>query len=276
MGRCWRRRAGTRPCACGRLQHSLTRSHACCGAMTAAVEGVAFSPDGQMLATSERGPDRAPVAAQHSLTAEPRVLRGHDGQGVRAWRSVPMGRCWRRASADQTVQPVVAAAQPTAEPRVLRGHTGRRCEGVAFSPDGQMLATASADKTVRLWSLQHSLTAEPRVLQGHERRGAWRSVQSRWADAWRRASADQTVRLWSIAIDDSGAERLSRGEWQLQLRKTGSAFWATNPTVKLAQSRPLHPSFLADYVEDRSRTVMLTGPRRNSRTALRAGERCRT
>ena len=65
-----------------------------------------------------------------NLTAEPRVLRGHDGSGLRAWRSVLMARCWRQRAADQTVR-LWSLSNLTAEPRVLRGHDDT-VYGVAF------------------------------------------------------------------------------------------------------------------------------------------------
>ena len=171
------------------------------------VYGVAFSPDGQMLATASADKTVPPVVVAQS-SAEPRLLRGHadtvhgvafspDGQMLAtasadktvrlwslstrrrrrlascgamqtrsmAWRSAPMGSCWRR----QVLTRRCACGRehdPTAEPRILQGHADT-VHGVAFSPDGQMLATASADKTVRLWSLQQSRRSEPRILRGH-------------------------------------------------------------------------------------------------------------
>ena len=76
------------------------------------------------------------------------------------------------------------------------------------------------------------------------------------------ASADQTVRLWTIAIDNlvrkaclGASSNFSYAEWQ--------RFLGDEPYRKTCQSRPLHPSFL-EIIKDRSRTVMLKGPWRNS------------
>jgi tetratricopeptide (TPR) repeat protein len=83
-------------------------------------------------------------------TAEPRVLRGHEGP-VSGLAFSPDGQVLATASRDRTVR-LWPLSHPTAEPRVLRGHEGP-VSGLAFSPDGQVLATTSGDRTVRLWPL---------------------------------------------------------------------------------------------------------------------------
>ena len=57
-------------------------------------------------------------------TAEPRILRGHEGT-VHGVAFSPDGQVLATASADKTVR-LWSLRDPTAEPRILQGHRRRR------------------------------------------------------------------------------------------------------------------------------------------------------
>jgi sugar lactone lactonase YvrE len=109
------------------------------------VNGVAFSPDGLLLATASSDKTARlwdPATGQHL-----RTLAGHDGL-IWGVAFSPDGRLVATASDDKT-----ARLWDPATGEHLRTLTGHAfwVYGVAFSPDGRLLATAGVDGTARLW-----------------------------------------------------------------------------------------------------------------------------
>ncbi|MDJ0728062.1 MAG: WD40 repeat domain-containing protein, partial [Prochloraceae cyanobacterium] len=107
------------------------------------VESVAFSPDGEKIASaSEDGTVRLWDLTGKELA----VLQGHTDY-VESVAFSPDGEKIASASYDKTVRLWDLTGKELA---VLKGHTSF-VNSVAFSPDGEKIASASEDRTVRLW-----------------------------------------------------------------------------------------------------------------------------
>ena len=156
------------------------------------VSSVAFSPDGQRMASGSWDTDNT-VRLWDAATGQPigAPLTGHTDP-VNSVAFSPDGTRIVSGSWDKTVRVWDAnTGEPIGPP--LTGHT-EEVSGAEFSPDGKRIASASSDKTLRVWDAN---TGQPigRPLTGHT------EVVSGVAfspDGTRIASGsnDQTVRLW--------------------------------------------------------------------------------
>jgi len=171
---------------------------------TGAVFGVAFSSDGERLASASAD-KTVQVWDLRSPSAAPLVLTGHDGN-VYAVTFSSDGSRLASASADKFVR-VWDLKTPNAAPLRFQGPQAALVS-LTFSRDGSQLAAAGLDKTVRIWNLRNS-NSPPAVFEGHE--GGVNAVAFS-TDGSRIASAsdDKTVRLWN-ARDSKAVPQIFRG-----------------------------------------------------------------
>ncbi|GAB1515179.1 WD40 repeat domain-containing serine/threonine protein kinase [Actinophytocola sp. KF-1] len=172
---------GTQPAASGPFRLAATL-----GIHRSAVNEVAFSPDGRVLATMS-GDD---VRLWDVVSRRQRAVLTGPAMPAFGLAFSPDGTLLA-SGCDQSV---VLWDVATREIRtVLSGHTGVLSD-VAFSPDGRFVASAADDETARLWDVasgrQHA------VLAGHNTRVT--GVAFHPAGRLLASSAGQAVFLWDV------------------------------------------------------------------------------
>jgi len=184
----------------------------------AAVDDLAFSLDGRLLATSS---DDRTVRVQDLATGTSTVVQGHTDE---VWMLLFLadGKTLASASKDRTI---LLTSLDTMQSRVLEGHEGP-VTSIAGAPDGRLLASSSYDRTLRLWD---TASLESWILRGSgdEVRAVALSSDRRWVASGR---MDGTVQIRDL---DRGQERtlgqLEAGVLELQFspddRTLVAALW---------------------------------------------------
>ncbi|NOH02307.1 MAG: hypothetical protein HND47_10300 [Chloroflexi bacterium] len=154
------------------------------------IYSVAFSPDGEMLASSSwDNTIRLWRASDGSLL---RTLEGHTGD-VYSLDFSPDGRTLASGSFDNTIR--LWRPSDGTLLQTLSGHTSY-VKSVAFSPDGTVLASGSDDRSIRLWRVDNGSLLQ--ALGGHT--GSVLSVAfSPDGTILASGSVDNTVRQWRVS-----------------------------------------------------------------------------
>ena len=157
------------------------------------IGSVAFSPDGQLLATGDASGEIRlwQVADGRQLM----VCRGHSGW-VRSVTFSPDGTTLASASSDQTIRLWEVSSGDCL--KELRQHSSW-VRSVTFSPDGTTLASGSGDNTIKLWQVH---TGECfKTLQGHHH-WVWSVAFSPDGQILASGSEDKTLKLWNASTGE--------------------------------------------------------------------------
>jgi WD40 repeat protein/DNA replication protein DnaC len=165
---------------------------------------IAFSPDGEMLATGDaNGEIRLWQVADSKLLL---ICKGHTGW-VNSVDFSPDGRMLASGSSDQTIK--VWDTRDGRCRKTLTEHT-QRVRSVAFSPDGKILCSGSSDYTVRFWDINSGECQK--ILSGHVGY-VWSVAFSPDGKTLATGSDDRTVKLWNVSTGECEQTLLGHTHW---------------------------------------------------------------
>ena len=156
-----------------------------------AILAIAFSPDGQILASAANKTIKLWVAKGTEIA----TLIGHN-LAVNALAFSPDGQTLASAGEDKTIK--LWNLGDRAEIASFSAHN-LAINALAFSPDGQTLASAGDDKTIRLWNLGDR--AEIASFSAHN--SAINALAfSPDGQTLASGSRDRSISLWNLAVKE--------------------------------------------------------------------------
>ena len=173
------------------------------------VNGLAFSPDGRLLAAAYRSSGAVlwPLRGDNPGT-ETCVLGGSGGAYSVAF--APNGKVLAVAASDKAAHLWDSHGpnpECTERPQAFRHND--EVFGVAFSPDGRLLATASGDQTVKLWKIDEP--AEPLHTFRTQRPMFAVAFSPNGERLIAAAGADGAAHIWDVATKQEVVELLKQG-----------------------------------------------------------------
>ncbi|KAK3809614.1 MAG: WD40-repeat-containing domain protein [Linnemannia gamsii] len=165
------------------------------GALSAAVNGLAFSHNSQQIAAAY-GDGKVRIWGVRAGCME-RVLESRS-ELVNCVAYSPNGQHIAFGSVDCSV--IVWDSRTEELTYSSKGHSGS-VNDVAFSPDGKEFVTASADNTVRLWRIGSSNES---IIVGQHTSSVTSVAFSPSGLQVVSGSHDKTVRVWNLRSDEAG------------------------------------------------------------------------
>jgi len=160
------------------------------------VLNIAYSPDGQVVASSGR--DNMIRIWDAATGKELHCCVGHTDQLI-GLTYAPDGKTLVSAGLDHTIR----IWDPNSGKEIQQWNCNTSVRSIAFSPDGKTLATSDL-KIVRLWDL--STGAERGTITGHNGRISCLAFSPDHKHLASASAEDETVRIWELAT----ATELSR------------------------------------------------------------------